>query len=115
MNDEQILRLICDHTGKRINLPNFTINELKDFARGVLAAERSQSAMDRIDASLRDELNSMAPLEKLQHFCSVALVNGTDWIDCQPLFDALERQLTEATVPTPEVPAGEDHSPENKG
>jgi hypothetical protein len=37
MTDEQILRLICDHTGKRINLPNFTLDELKDFARAVLA------------------------------------------------------------------------------
>lgn len=38
MTDEQLLRLICDHTGKRINLPNFTLDELKDFARAVLAA-----------------------------------------------------------------------------
>jgi hypothetical protein len=39
MTDEQILRLICDHTGKRINLPNFTLDELKEFANAVLEAQ----------------------------------------------------------------------------
>lgn len=98
MNDERILRLICDHTGKRINLPNFTLDELKDFARAVLADDRSESALDRIDGSLRDELNSLSPLEKLRYFCSMSMKNGTDWVDCQPLFDALERQLVGAAV-----------------
>ena len=32
---EQIAQLVCDHTGKRINLPNFTIEELADFAHAV--------------------------------------------------------------------------------
>lgn len=36
MNDEQILKLICDNTGKRVNLCNFTLEELKVFAQAVL-------------------------------------------------------------------------------
>lgn len=114
MNDERILRLICDHTGKRINLPNFTLDELKDFARAVVAEDRSESALDRIDGSLRDEINSLSPLERLRHFCSVSMINGTDWIDCQPLFDALERQLDGAAVAQDkdQVVAGRDGNAE---
>lgn len=37
LTDEQILKLICDNTGKRINLPNFTLDELKDFARAAVS------------------------------------------------------------------------------
>lgn len=34
---EALLHLICDYTGNRINLPNFTIEELEDFAHAVLS------------------------------------------------------------------------------
>ena len=37
MTREALLHLICDNTGKRINLPNFTIEELEDFAHAVLS------------------------------------------------------------------------------
>jgi hypothetical protein len=42
VSDEQILRFICDHTGKRINLPNFTLDELMDFARDLLNHQSAQ-------------------------------------------------------------------------
>ena len=47
MNDEQILKLICDNTGKRVNLCNFTLEELKTFARAVLELYKEE---------LRDEI-----------------------------------------------------------
>lgn len=47
MNGEQILKLICDNTGKRVSLCNFTLEELKDFARAVL---------ELYEGDLRDEI-----------------------------------------------------------
>lgn len=41
MTREEILKLICDNTGKRINLPNFTIEELEDFANSVIEKQDS--------------------------------------------------------------------------
>lgn len=47
MTDEQILRLICDHTGKRINLCNFTLDELKVFARAVESLVEARAKLER--------------------------------------------------------------------
>jgi len=43
---EQILKLICDNTGKRINLPNFTIEELEDFAKAIRQAALEEAALE---------------------------------------------------------------------
>ena len=42
-------------------------------------------AMERFNASIGDESD---PIERLRFFCSIAM-NGQDWIDVEPLFDAL--------------------------
>lgn len=47
MPREQILKLICDNTGKRINLPNFTLEELEDFAKAVLCASAATQNAER--------------------------------------------------------------------
>lgn len=44
LTDAEILLLICDHTGKRINLCNFTLDELKVFARALLAKANNKES-----------------------------------------------------------------------
>lgn len=58
LSDESILRLICDNTGKRINLPNFTLYELIDFARALLSAQMDAPVridIERIKKSMATE------------------------------------------------------------
>jgi hypothetical protein len=67
MTDEQILRLICDHTGKRINLPNFTLDELKDFARAVLAESKlsKDQVKGEFDAWVKED--RIPPIQRKHH------------------------------------------------
>lgn len=55
ISDEELLKLICDNTGKRINLPNFTLEELKDFARGVIQLQvaKLEVPKDRINGVMK--------------------------------------------------------------
>lgn len=59
MSNEAILKLICDNTGKRINLPNFTLDELMELVRAAIAASNSACAenarTELIDASKRSD------------------------------------------------------------
>ena len=52
MNREELLKLICDNTGKRINLPNFTIEELEDFANAIMSRQADRIAA--LEASVAD-------------------------------------------------------------
>lgn len=73
------------------------------FARAALAAAAGrveQPALQRFNERMQGI--EEAPLERLRFFCSLAM-NGQDWLDVEPFFDALE------ATPPPQPQAAELH------
>lgn len=65
----------------------------KQFARSILVAATSESALEKFREHSCDELDRETPLERLRFFCSLAMTNGNDWLDSEQFFDAVEAQL----------------------
>jgi hypothetical protein len=53
----------------------------------VVALSTQPTALERYNAN--DSISKESPLERLRYFCSHAM-NGQDWLDAGPFFDALE-------------------------
>jgi hypothetical protein len=51
----------------------------------------AQPALQEYNECMKSE-DDVSPLERLRFFCSLAM-NGQDWCDSEPFFDALEAQI----------------------
>ena len=61
--------------------------------RAAIAAPpaEAQPALQEYNECMKSE-DDVSPLERLRFFCSLAM-NGQDWCDSEPFFDALEAQI----------------------
>lgn len=69
-------------------------SETEEIDRRKSAASPPTSAKQQFDEFIRPE-DATTPLERLRFFCSIAM-SGQDWLDAEPFFDALEKQLAKA-------------------
>ena len=77
------------------------------------AGQLAQMAVDSLPSSKKRTIEEFkeivgddgTPLERLRFFCSFGL-NGDDWLDVEPFFDAVEKELKQARSAT-ERPSGE--------
>lgn len=69
-------------------------NDVPLFATAHAAAQ--EGALERFNRCMTGQAD-VGPLERLRFFCSLAMPNGTDWLDVEPFFDALEVQKSPVT------------------
>jgi len=73
VSTEQILRLVCEHTGQRVSLDLVQLDQYIAFARGAIAlASRPAEVDDKIPRESNDALNAMAKYWK----------HDGDWMTC---------------------------------
>jgi hypothetical protein len=81
-------------------------NERVDEAGAVV--EPPEPALVRFNQVWKPEDDGTDPIERLRAFCSFAM-NGQDWIDSEPFFDALRAVVPSSLTPEP-LPGMWDHS-----
>ena len=72
---------------------------LADRAATSAAQQESEAALTRFKESIGDEPD---PFQRLKFFCSMAMT-GQDWLDSEPLFDAVE-DAKRTTAPSEAAP-----------
>lgn len=84
LTDEQILLLVCEHTGKMINLPIWQLEQHIGFARALLAASPAKAEPDAIEAAelqtlLMDEFACYRPTHPagLMEWARIALLDNS--------------------------------------
>jgi len=89
-------------TEKRIPSPCDSSNPLHKIAAELAQSSPSdkkheaKTAKQQFDEHTAGE--DMTPLERLRFFCSLAFKEGQDWLDVEPFFDDIEKQLAQSAT-----------------
>ena len=89
-------------TEKRIPSPCDSRNPLHKIAAELAQSSPSdkkheaKTAKQQFDEHTAGE--DMTPLERLRFFCSLAFKEGQDWLDVEPFFDDIEKQLAQSAT-----------------